>query len=484
VNDSKNAQRILVLAVLLGVPGLTFPGLAAAQSDADAGVPSESSSTAPSEPPATTPPSEPPATTSQTSDTYADGTTQTTTTTTPTSDAAALADGTTVTTTTTSPDGTTQTDETTVAATGNADEAAEEVQSAREPLAWRNSFFNYSVNASFCSFSRDCQLSYNPTVYQFISLAPRWYVDNDTFFSFSIYALQEWTQDDGATYQNEFQMFDGRISLTHRFALGDNFMILPAAGFWMPFSKSSQAAQRYLRVGGGVSATWVPGVAGFNLSILGSYYRWLGGSNVPATSSPYPACTGDGCSGQGLGGSAAAGASSGGATGGPQDVSNQANGTTNEVDRITAGLIANWQPFDGAPFTITLQIFYYWANGYNVAPSTLNVGGTPITLPDNSSHWRAYDSYSIYFQYDFVPWLQGWIGFSNSTQLAAVFNPDGSARSPVNLYDMQVAIGTTIQLDSLYESFAAADEDDGLTPEQRQRRRQGLASRSSSGGSL
>ena len=65
-----------------------------------------------------------------------------------------------------------------------------------------------------------------------------------------------------------------------------------------------------------------------------------------------------------------------------------------------------------------------------------------------------------------------------------MFSEDGSLRSPVNLYDMQVAIGTTIQIDALYESVATAGEDDGLTPEQRQRRRQGLASRARTGGSL
>lgn len=490
MNDSQNVATRVQKAPSLGFLSLSIlVGLTAISASAWAQT-SDSTTTPPADaaaaPPAdATPPADAAAPTGtaapDSSATPAETTTTTTTTTsddgastTTTSEAQALGDGASTTTTTTT---TTDAPATTTESTStNPDEAAEEVQAAREPLAWRNSFFNYSINASFCSFSRDCQLSYNPTVYQFISLSPRWYLDNDTFFSFSIYGLQEWTQDDGATYQNEFQMFDGRISLTRRFAVSEHFMILPSAGFWLPFSKSSQAAQRYLRLGAGISATWVPGVAGFNVSLLASYYRWLAGSNVALAGSPYPA--------SGLGGNASAGVSIGGATGGPQDVSNQASAVTSEVDRVTAGMIANLQPIDGTPFTITLLIYYFWAQGYPVAPVTFDSNGSSFSLPDSSNHWRAFDSYSIYFQYDFVPWLQGWIGFSNSTQLAAVFNPDGSARSPVDLYDMQVAIGTTIQMDALYESVAVAGEDDGLTPEQRQRRRQGLARRSTSGGSL
>lgn len=470
MNDSKNAQRILVLAVLLGIPGL-----AAAQTDADAGVPSESSSTAPAETPGETPAPTPPAdaaSTTQTSETYVDGTTETTTTTTPTSDAAALGEGTTVTTTTTAPDGTTQTDQTTVPASGNSDEIAEEVQSEREPLAWRNSYFNYSINSSFCSFSRDCQLSYDPVVYTFLSLSPRWYLDPATFFSFYQALYIEHTDDNGATYQHEAQLFDTRIALNHREALGDNFIVLFGGSLWLPTSKGSQAAQRFFRLGASLSATWNPNVAGFNLSLQTSYVRWFAGSNVPITHSPYSADP------------------AGTTLRSPSDptpggVANQASATTTEVDRLSAGMTANWTPLEG--FTITLQIFYFWIQGFglgNAAIPGVTGDGSPLVIGDTGTHWRTYTSYSIYFQYDFVPWFQGWIGLSNSTQLANFFNENGSLRSPVALPDLQASLGVTVTLDSLYEQFATSGEDDGLTPEQRQRRRQGLASRSSSGGSL
>lgn len=353
--------------------------------------------------------------------------------------------------TTTAPDGQTL----------NADEVAEERQAEREPLAWRNSYFNYSINASFCSFARNCQLSYNPVVYSFFSLAPRWYLEPATFFTFSQSAYVEHTDDDGATYAHEFQLFDTRIGLNHREAAG-NFLFLPGVNLWLPASKGSQAQQRYFRLGASFSTTWDPGVGGFNLSASLSYLHWFAGSNVALSrSAAYDASDVPG--------------------------NNQAGSTTGESDRITAGITANWAPLEG--FTITLQIFYIWVNGWGLGSYSVPVDGastSDILLTDTSNHWRPFDSYSIYFQYDFVPWLQGWIGFSNSTQLASVFSDDGSVRSPVNLYDMQVALGTTITLDSVYEELATTgdDEDDGLTPEQRQRRRQGLASRSSSGGSM
>ncbi len=461
VNDSKNVfahvQRALALAVLVAVSGLISTSALAQTSNT-----TTTTVVAPTE---TAPAVE--ETTSTTTETAPDGTTTTTTT---TSDAAALGDGTS-TTTTVAPDGTTIATTIPATASGNPDEIAEDVQAEREPLAWRNSYFNYSINSSFCSFSRDCQLSYNPTVYTFLSLSPRWYLDPATFFTFYQALYIEHTNDDGATYQHEAQLFDTRIGLNHRESVGPNFLVLPGASLWLPASKTSQAAQRYLRLGASLSGTWDPGVGGFNLSAQFSYVHWFAGSNVAQTGSPYPGAT----AGPNL------------ATPNGDPVANQASSTTSEVDRVTTGLTANWQPLSG--FTITLQIFYFWIQGWGLGNAaipgvTTATDGTLLVGDSSPSHWRAFDSYNLYFQYDFVPWLQGWIGFSNSTQLASVFNADGSARSPVSLYDMQVSLGATITLDSLYESFAIAGEDDGLTPEQRQRRRQGLARRTTSGGSL
>lgn len=475
MNDSQNVPArvptILALAILVGLTTIAA-SVSAQTSDgtttppADESAPADESTPAEPAPTATDAAPADAAPTDEATTTTTDASAQTTATDSSATDssAAALADGSGTSTTTTESTDTAPTSE-------NPDEAAEEVQAEREPLAWRNSYFNYSVASNFCAFTRDCQLSYNPTVYSFFSLAPRWYLDPATFFTFYQALYVEHTDDDGATYQHEAQLFDTRIGLNHREALGSNFLILPGVSVWLPASKGSQAAQRYFRLGGSLSGTWDPGAGGFNLSLQFSYVHWFAGSNVALTSSPY------------------AGATAGPALAAPNGdpTANQASSTTSETDRITAGLTANWQPLEG--FTITLQIFYFWLQGWGLSnaaiPGVVTSAGGDYVVGDNSpSHWRAFDSYNLYFQYDFVPWLQGWVGFSNSTQLASVFNADGSARSPVNLYDMQVSLGVTITLDSVYEAITTAGEDDGLTPEQRQRRRQGLASRSTSGGSL
>jgi hypothetical protein len=168
---------------------------------------------------------------------------------------------------------------------------------------------------------------------------------------------------------------------------------------------------------------------------------------------------------------------------GVSDCAQQAgDGTTVEADRITAGTTINIAPFEN--FTITLQIYYIWINGFGLGPASYYAGGAVQTDSTDSSHWRAFSSYFLSFQYDVLPWLQVNANLSNSTQLAPVFSPDGSVRSPLNLNDLQVSAGLTWTLDGFYEAVTSAGEDDGLTPEQRQRRRQGLASRGSSGGTL
>jgi hypothetical protein len=470
VNDSKNARTWLALVLFSGLLGALTSGTALAQttdtsSTGDGTATSDGASAA--------------ATDGATTDGAAtDGAAATAA----PVDAATTTAATTTAATTTDASTSTTTDTTTTTTDHDETEAeAEAEQAAHEPLAWRNSYFNYSVNASFCSFARDCQLSYDPVVYSFFSLTPRWYLDPATFFTLYQGAYIEHTDDDGATYNHEFQLFDTRIGFNHRLTAGDNFLFLPGVSLWLPASKSSQAAQRYFRLGVSLSATWNPDVAGFNLSVQFAYLRWFAGSNVALTHSPYPAET---AGPQAPAQTTVASTTPGAAICGPSaaNCSNQANGTTAEADRISAGLTANWGPVPG--FTITLQIFYFWNNGFGLGDASVATAAGSEMLHDTSSHWRAFSSYGLYFQYDFVPWLQGWLGFSNATQLAPVFNPNGSVRSPVAIYDLQGALGVTITLDSFYESLVTAGEDDGLTPEMRQRRRQGLASRGQTGGSL
>jgi hypothetical protein len=163
----------------------------------------------------------------------------------------------------------------------------------------------------------------------------------------------------------------------------------------------------------------------------------------------------------------------------------QASGFTSGRHQVVAGLSLNITPFEG--FNVSLSGFWISIEGHGLAPACVPVATDPSgyqCLSDQSStHWRHFTSLSLSLAYDIQPWLNVALGWSNSTALAPFFNDDGSVRSPFNP-DNNLSLAFTVQIDALYEAVAGG-EDDGLTPEQRQRRRQGLAGRpSTTGGSL
>ncbi len=355
-------------------------------------------------------------------------------------------------------------------------ETAEEAnarQAAHEPLAWRNSFFSYTVGSTFNSLCRGCQLSYNPTVYSTFYLFPRWYLDAQTFFVIGQGVFVEHTDDDSSTYRNEAQLYDTTIEI-RRVESVEGFSFLPAFRLTLPLSKASQAAQRYFNLGVGLTIVrGIPEAAGLTFALLVQYRRWFAGSNVPLTHSPFPATTGSGAP------QAPPPLPCG--NGGAESCANQATGSTAEADRITAGLTVNLSPFEN--FTLTLQTFFLWINGFGFRDESIATATSDVVVSDGSNHWRMYSSYSLQGAYDIMPWFNLALGITNATNLEPFFSENGSVRSPFNP-DTQFYLSATITLDSLYESFAASGEDDGLTPQQRQRRRQGLARRTTTGGSL
>jgi hypothetical protein len=285
-------------------------------------------------------------------------------------------------------------------------------------------------------------------------------------------AFVEHTGDDFGTYNSEFQLYDTTIEIRHAESV-EGFSFLPAFRLTLPLSKASQAAQRYFNLGVGLTVVRaIPEAAGLTFALVLQYRRWFAGSNVALTHSPYPGTTGSGdpdqpyalpCSNA-------------------ESCANQASGVTSEADRIVAGLTINLSPFEN--FTLTLQTFFLWGNGFGLRNETIYTATGNYEVGDGHDHWRMFSSYSLQAAYDIVPWFNLALGITNATNLEPFFSDDGSVRSPFNP-DTQFYLSATITLDSLYESFASSGEDDGLTPEQRQRRRQGLAHRTSTtGGSL
>ncbi|HBQ11017.1 MAG TPA: hypothetical protein DEF51_07505 [Myxococcales bacterium] len=115
--------------------------------------------------------------------------------------------------------------------------------------------------------------------------------------------------------------------------------------------------------------------------------------------------------------------------------------------------------------------------GHELADQSVGVNGGDVTVGDESpTHWRPFTYFNLAVAYDVLPWLNVQLGIQNSAIVAPLYNPNGSVRSPFSA-DTQVYLSTTIGLDSLYGEIVGGGEDDGLTPEERQRRRQGLAGR-------
>ncbi len=354
-------------------------------------------------------------------------------------------------------------------------ESAAEVQAdeapAREPLPWRNSFFSWTHGITPNSFFRDAQLSYDPLYYWSFNLAPRWYLDPATFFLVSQTLFLELTDDgNSGAYNRDPQLTDTVIEL-RRVQLLEGFIFIPAARVLLPVSKLSQSAQRYFGLGAGLTAVRViPEAASLTIALIGRYQYWFAGRNTPATMGSY----------EGEGAPPVIPITPMLNPEGVVDAPflDQASGATSARHVITAGLSVNVTPLSG--LTVTASAFWLSQEGHGLAPACTAVltsaSGYYCQGDTSPTHWRHSTFLSLAVAYDIQPWLNLSIGWSNSTVLAPFFNNDGSIRGPFNP-DNNFFLTASIQIDSLYDTIAHGEEDDGLTPEQRQRRRQGLSRR-------
>jgi hypothetical protein len=242
----------------------------------------------------------------------------------------------------------------------------------------------------------------------------------------------------------------------------------------LPTSKASQAAQRYFLLGAGLTVVRViPEAWSMSIALIGSYRYWFADSNVPLTMGQYPAQPATVITRDPDGGL-------------DSPTLGQASALTSGRHVVVAGLNLNVTPLEN--FNLTFSAFYFTQEGHGLgnactAVSTERSG--VLCLADQSpTHWRHLTSLTLSAAYDLNAWFNLSASVSNSTNLAPLFNDDGTLRGPFNP-DTLVSLSATVQLDGLYESLSSAGEDDGLTPEQRQRRRQGLArSTSITGGSF
>ncbi|HJL16825.1 MAG TPA: hypothetical protein RMH99_14270 [Sandaracinaceae bacterium LLY-WYZ-13_1] len=363
------------------------------------------------------------------------------------------------------------------------EEAAEDEEapapSGPEPVPWRNTFFNWTNQATFNSFLRDAQLSYNPVYVQSFSLSPRWYVLPDSFFWANIGMQLEITDTEGNALNRDPQLTDAVVEFRHLMPW-EGFVFIGQMRLGFPTSKVSQASQRYLQTGLGMTIVRPFTDIGLTVAGLLAYRRWWAGSNVIQVGEPQP----DRC---------AAPFPTTVDTGAAAPEINTATcdqlGTPSAGrDIFLGGISATWVPFAG--FNINLSAFLFTIHGFELADYVDTEGDVitrpeddPLVIADGSpSHWRNFTFISVSVGYQFLPWLNVSVGIQNSGLVAPAYNPDGSIRNPLFTPDTQVFLTGTFQLDEIYTQLSGGGEE--LTPEERQRRRQGLASGPSVGGAF
>src|SRR5690606_1685507 len=221
----------------------------------------------------------------------------------------------------------------------------------------------------------------------------------------------------------------------------------------VPISKPSIAAGRILQTGVGLTITRpFPELASFTVSVTGAYRRWWDTRTSPGTLDP-PEYTGPGgC------------VSESGSAG----ICNTAGSLTNARDIVVTGLTLTVMPFPGP--TVAFQGIYLGTYGNEIAPANVPINGGYEHLEDDSlTHWRHFTYFTLAVAYDVTPWMNLQLGIQNAGVAASLYAKNGSIQSPFNP-DTQLYLSMTLGLDGIYNELFGADEDDGLTPEERQRR--------------
>ena len=355
-------------------------------------------------------------------------------------------------------------------------EAAEEPAAAPpEPPPWRNTFFNFSNQVTTNTFWQGGQLSYNPTYQQAYSISPRWYPGTGGFIRGNMGFTLELTDANSGVRNREPLLNDLLLDYVHPFMLGEGFILMTMARVTVPLSRASLAAQRYLQAAGQLTLIKIiPEAGNLTLAVLGRYGHWFAGSNVVQTDTPQP-CTTTNVPSANVGGTG---------VGDIDDTCGQFGSATTGRHVILAGVSATMTPI-GA-FSINLSAFIFNSYGHDLAAAEINVASSeePLILQDGSpSHWRNFTYFALSVAYQFLPWLNMSLGIQNSGVVASAYQPNGDLYNPLFTPNTQVFLSATIGLDQLFLEITGGGEED-LTPEERQRRQQGLASGPSVGGSF
>lgn len=348
------------------------------------------------------------------------------------------------------------------------EEAAEEAAAQEEgataapapasPPPYRGSIFGWQHGLTANTLNPAAQLSYNPTYYWSFFLQPRWYLDGQNFLVATLGAGIELTDSDFTTREQEFQLGDLAVEWRHTEVV-EGFILITSTRLAAPTSLISIAAQRILNVGGGITAVRVfPELASLTIALAGAARYWIAASNTTtfAPGVEPPACFGY----------------SGGDSGGTSSPCSGAGAVTTEQLRLTSSLTASVMPAPG--LTLTMQYAFGGILGHGLGTAVNPAIGGPSTFGDERHHWRPITYWTIAAGYDVQPWLNVSLGYQSSGIFNTFWNDTGNVTNVFYNPESEIYLTATLAIDALVEAIEG-DSEDGLTPEERQRRRQGLS---------
>jgi len=319
-------------------------------------------------------------------------------------------------------------------------------------LTFSNSFFTWSNAATLHTFAPGAQLTYDPTYVQNFSLTPRFYLTDTTFLWLNQAMTLELTDSNSTASNREPMLGDTLLDLRQIVAF-EGFVFQGQARLGFPVSKGSQAAGRILQTGLGLTIARPIPEANLTISATAGYRRWWATRNVSNAEESYP--------GQCLQPSP-----------GEAPVCTQASGSTTARDILIGGVVMNVAPLPG--LNVSFSGFLMGTYNYDVGSADVPVNGGTVSRQDDSlTHWRPFTYFSLAVAYDVQPWLNLQLGLQNSGVVAPLFDSSGNATSPFSP-NTQVFLTTTVGIDALIGEIVGDDEE--LTPQERMRRRQGLAS--------
>lgn len=323
------------------------------------------------------------------------------------------------------------------------DAEPEEAAPPPQPSPFRGSLFSWQHGLTVNTLDPSAQLTYDPTYYWSFLLQGRYYLDAQNFLVLSQGLAVELTDAWYTTTEREPQLSDTVLEWRHVEVL-EGFVFIPTVRLAAPLSNWSQAADRIINTGVGLTIVKVfPELSSFTVALSGGYRHWWAASNTVVYRDQATCLRG------------------------PTSDQVCGSGATTERDRLFSTLTLTVMPLPG--LTILTQYAFAWVYGHDIAPTRIG----SVDYVDDGNHWRNFHYWALAVGYDVVPWLNVQIGYQSASIMTNLYNDDGSVRNPFYNPESELYLSATLALDVFVDDLVGGGDE--VSPEQLQRRRQGLA---------